>query len=310
MAIASGSRHSMGYIAEASYGVTPNTPAFKAIRHSSSTLGLSKESIQSNELRSDRQIADFRHGNKSITGDIGLELSYGSFDDLLEAVLGGTWAADTPSAGIDQLKAGVVRRSFSVERHFEDITQYLRFTGVNFNTLSLSVAPNAMVTGTLGMIGKGMTTATTAITGSTYPAATTTSPFDSFTGTINENNASIAVITDLSINLDNGMNTMNVIGSSETLDPSIGRSNVTGSMTAYFENTTLLNKFINETETSIDFTLTDVAGNTYFFDLPRIKYSTGQPDVTDENPVTITFDFQALRDSTTATNILVQRNPV
>ncbi len=310
MAIASGSRHSMGFITEAAFGVTPNNPAFKALRHVSTTLGLSKESLQSNELRADRQIADFRHGNKSITGDIGVELSYGSFDDLLEAVLGGTWAADTPSAGIAQLKAGIVRRSFSIERHFEDVDQYLRFTGVNFNTLSLSVAPNAMVTGTLGMMGKGMTTSATALSGSTYPAATTTSPFDSFTGTINENNSAIAIITDLSLNLDNGMSTTYVVGSSETLDPSIGRSNVTGSITAYFENTVLLNKFVNETETSIDFTLTDVAGNTYFFDLPRIKYNSGQPDVTDENPVTITFDFQALRDTTTATNILIQRNPV
>ena len=60
--MANGSRHSMRYVAEATYGTTPATPAFKPIRHTSTTLGLSKESLQSEEIRDDRQIADFRHG--------------------------------------------------------------------------------------------------------------------------------------------------------------------------------------------------------------------------------------------------------
>jgi hypothetical protein len=310
MAIANGSQHSMSYIAESTFGTTPATPVLKALRHSSTTLGLSKDSIQSDELRADRQISDMRHGNKSASGDIGIELSYGSFDDFLEAVLGGTWDVGVPSVGIDQLKVGTTRRSFTIERLFSDITQYHRFTGCNFSTLSLSIAPNAMVTGSLGVIGKGMTTATAIITGATYPAATTTSPFDSFTGTINENNSAIAVITSLDINLDNGMNPLFVVGSAETLQPSIGRSNVSGSVSAYFEDSTLLDKFLNETETSIDFTLVDTAGNEYFFDLPRIKYSAGQPDVSDEGPVTISFDFQALYNAADTTNLIIQRNPI
>lgn len=310
MALATGSRHSMAYIEEGAFGTTPATPAFIALRHTSTTLGLSKDSLQSEELRSDRQISDFRHGNKNASGDVGIELSYGTFDDLLEGLLGGTWATDTPGVGTDQLKVGTTRRSFTIERLFDDITQYHRFTGCNLNTLSLSVAPNAMVTGTFGFVGKGMSTDTAIVAGATYPAATTTSPFDSFTGTINEGGSAIAVITSVDINVDNGMNPLFVVGSAETLEPSIGRSNVTGSVSAFFENSTLLDKFINETESSIDFTLTDTAGNAYFFDLPRIKYSTGQPDVADEGPVTITFDFQSLLNASDSTNMIINRTPI
>ena len=70
-----------------------------------------------------------RHGNRKVGGDIKGELSYGTFDDLLEAVLCGTWTTDV-------LKAGTTRRSFTFERYFADITQYLRYRGCEINTSS------------------------------------------------------------------------------------------------------------------------------------------------------------------------------
>ena len=118
MTIATGSRHNMAYVVESTFGTTPSTPVFTPIRHTGTTIGLSKDSIESEELREDRQIANYRHGNKSVSGDINFELSYGSFDDILEAVLCGTWNTDV-------LKAGTTRRSYTIERHHQDIGKYL-----------------------------------------------------------------------------------------------------------------------------------------------------------------------------------------
>ncbi len=303
MTIATGSRHSMAYVAEVTYGTTPATPVFKPIRHTGTTLGLSKDSIQSEEIRSDRQISDLRHGNKSSSGDINTEISYGSFDDFLEAGLGGTWTTNV-------LKAGVERRSFTVERFFSDITLYNRFTGAEVNTIGISVAPNTISSVTFGMMAQGMDVSESLIVGATYDSPTTTSPFDSFTCTLLEGGVGINVVTALDINLDNGQETTFVLCSDETLRPSIGRSNVTGSMSVYFENKTLLEKFINETESSINLTIEDPAGNQYEILLPRIKYNSGQPDVTAEGPITLTMDFQALLDSVTGTNIQITRTPV
>ncbi len=309
--MANGSRHSMRYVAETVYGQTPATPAFKMIRHTGTTLGLSKESLQSEELRDDRQISDFRHGAYQVGGDINIELSYGSFDDLLEAVMLGTWEADSPSVGIDRLKAGVTRRSFTIERFFGDIASidkpYHRFTGVELNTLSLAINANAMITGSFGVLGQNMSTGTAIITGATYAAATTTSPLDSFTGTLQEAGTPIAVITEISLSLENALEARFVVGSKQSIRPSIGRSNVTGQVTAYFENSALLDKFINETESSIVFELPDGAGNKYTFTLPRIKYTGGQPDVDGEGPITLAMPFQALLDSTTGTNLMIDR---
>lgn len=311
--MANGSRHSMRYVAEASYGVTPTAPAFKPIRHTGTTLALTKEALQSEEIRNDRQIADFRHGAFQTGGDINVELSYGSFDELLEAVLCGTWAADTPVLGTDQLKAGIERRSFTIERHFGDLLTaqkpFHRFTGVEFNTLAVSVAANAMITATLGVVGQGFATDTAQIAGATYAAATTTSPLDSFTGSLKEAGSLIAVITEIQLNVENGLESRFVVGSKQSIRPSIGRSNVSGTITAYFEDSTLLDKFVNETESSIEFELPDGAGNLLTFKLPRVKYNGGQPDVEGEGPITLSMPFQALLDSVTGTNLIIERTP-
>lgn len=304
--MADGSRHSLRMVAESSYGVTPSNPVFDYIRHTGTTLGLTKEGLQSEELRDDRQISDFRHGARQVGGDISIELSYGSFDKILEALLGGTWTTDV-------LKAGTTRRSFTLERFFGDILSadkpYHRFTGVEFNTLQLQINANAMVTGTIGVVGKDMVTDTAIVAGATYSAVSTTSPLDSFTGTLNEAGTPIAVITEIQLNLDNGLDPRFVVGSKTTLRPSVGRSNVSGTITAYFENSLLLDKFINETESSILFNLPDGAGNNLKFTLPRIKYNGGQPDVQGEGPITLSMPFQALLDSATSTNIIIEREP-
>ena len=235
------------------------------------------------------------------------------------ALQGQTMVVEAAAAGrqIDslraKLKAGTVRRSFTVERYFGDILTadkpYHRFTGVEFNTLALAISANAMITGTFGVLGQNMTTATGIIAGATYATPTTTSPLDSFTGTLNEAGTPIAVITEIQLNLENGLEARFVVGSKASIRPSIGRSNCSGQITAYFENSLLLDKFINETESSIVFELPDGAGNKYVVTLPRIKYNGGQPDVEGEGPITLSMPFQALLDATTQTNIQSERVP-
>lgn len=300
---ANGSRHAMALVAETTAGVTPATPSFTPIRNTGTTLGLTKETLQSAELRPDRQIAVVRHGNEQVGGDISFELSYGgAFDAMLEAVLCGTWAAD-------ELKAGTQRRHFTVERHFADIGQYLRYLGCEFNTFNLTVAPNAIVTGSFGLTGRSQTLTQTPITGATYDPATTSEPFDSFSGEITEGGSPIAIVTEMSLTLENGISPLFTVGSKTAQCTSIGQSNATGSLTVWFESETLYEKFLNETETNIAFELSDGA-NYYQFMLPRVKYNAGQPDVSGAGEVTLPLTFQALYDASEETQIIITRGDV
>ena len=302
--MATGARHSMRIVPELTYGVTPSTPVFDIIRHNTTTLALAKDSLQSEELRSDRQIADFRLGSNNVGGDIVSELSYATFDVMLEALLGGTWTDNV-------LKAGIERRSFTIERFFGDIQPaqkpYHRFRGVEFNTLQLQVSANAMVQATFGTLGAGQETSNAIVAGATYNPPTTFAPMDSFTGSLTESGTEIAVVTEIQLNVDNGGATRFVVGSKNSLQPSQGRSNITGTVTAYFQDSVLLDKFINESDSSLTFTLPDNAGNSLTFEIPRLKYTGGQPDVTGESDIMLTMPFQALLDTVKGSNILITR---
>ena len=305
MPIANGAQHSIHFVSEATYGTTPATPAFKPFPHTGTNLAMTKDGLESEKLRGDRQVEDFRHGNQTISGDITSELEYGDLDDILQAVLCGTWAADV-------LKAGTTRRSFTVERKFADLStpEWHRYTGCEFNTFAMSVSPNAIVTSTFGVIGKGLTLATSAIAGSTYATPSVVQPFDSFTGSITEGGSAIAVVTSIEFTLENGLEPLFAVGSKTTNRPSIGKSRLTGTMTTYFESKTLYEKYINETSSSILLTLVDLAGNGYYFDFSNVKYNSGQPDVSGEGAVTVSMDFIALYDATDESQIVITRDPV
>jgi len=302
MTIANGAQHSLHYVAETSYGTTPATPSFLPLPHTGTTLAVTKDAVESEKIRGDRQVEDFRHGNKTVGGEVSSELEYEAFDDLLEAALCGTWATDV-------LKAGTTRRSFSIQRKFADLAtpEYHTYTGCEVNSLALSVAPNSMVTATFGIVGKNLSLGTSAITGSTFGADVGNSPFDSFTGSITEGGSSIATVTSIEMSLENGIEPLFSVGSQTTNRPSIGRSRLTGTLTTYFENKSLYEKFLNETSSSIVLTLTDPDGNSYEIDLPNVKYNSGQPDVAGEGAITIAMEFVALYDTTDSSQIVVTR---
>lgn len=305
--MASGSMHGLSTIVEVTRGTTPATPAMEAFRHTSCTLNQTCDFFQSTELRSDRQITDTIAGAYRVGGDVGFELSYGSFDTYLEALLGGTWNTNV-------LKAGTTRRDFTVERKFADIAEadgrYWRFRGCEFSKMTLSVKPNAKVDGTFTLVGKDLAIDTAIITGETYTAASTTTPFNSFTGTLTEGGTTIAIVTELSMSLDNGIAPIYVVGARPSVTPDIGRSNLTGSMSCQFVNDDLYAKFIAQTESAIVLTLTDPANNSLSFDIPRIKYTGSTIDVANEGTITQSLQWQALYASDAhASNIVITRTP-
>jgi hypothetical protein len=65
-----------------------------SLRHTScSIVPPKRDGKESEELTTERQITDIALGTKKQAGDFGYELSYGELDAMLEAMLGGTWAA-------------------------------------------------------------------------------------------------------------------------------------------------------------------------------------------------------------------------
>ena len=168
-----------------------------------------------------------------------------------------------------------------------------------------------MITGTVSVVGRSQdAVADLSEMGTpTFNPPSDTAPLDSFTGTLLEGDEEIAVITEITLSLENGIEPRFVVGSKNTIKPSVARANLTGQITAFFEDSRLVDKFLNETDSSIKFTLPDEAGNELTFVIPRIKYTGGQPDVDGEGAITLSMPFQALYDATEANNFFIQRKP-
>lgn len=286
MPFAQGSRSQLTYILESVFNTTPASPNMMLLPLNAHTVALQKQAIESDEIRSDRQIAVFRHGNKSVEGTIDVEFRALDYDELLEGVMFG----DFDSAG--DLRLGTTLKSFSFEDGALDINEYRVFTGCYVNTLSMNLAPNAMVTASFGIVGAGADPISASSIDATPVAAQSDEPYDTFSGTIKEGGTTIASISSLDFTIENSVSPAFVLGTDTAPQMEYGRGRVTGTISAYFEDEVLLNKFINETETSIEFTL---AGTTnYTFQFPRIKYSGGDVPLDSEQSRFISLPFIAL----------------
>lgn len=78
---------SIGFIKELTWGTMPVSPRLKALRITGEDLMHEKETIQSQEVRADRQVADLVEVGVQASGGFEFELSFGSFAPFLEAAL-------------------------------------------------------------------------------------------------------------------------------------------------------------------------------------------------------------------------------
>lgn len=99
MPIATGVAKELRYKAESTWGAAPGTGGAQVLRRVQSTLSLQKDTYQSNEVRSDYQIADFRHGVRRVGGSISGELSPGTYKDFIAGALRRDFTAVTAITG-------------------------------------------------------------------------------------------------------------------------------------------------------------------------------------------------------------------
>lgn len=307
MAFAQGSRSSLSYIVESTFGTTP-AGNFTNLPFSTHSLNLSKDRVAGNDIQSDRMPRVDRHGNRQVGGDIAVDLRDADYDDWLEAAMLNTWSTNV-------LKVGTTPKFFSIEDYAADIDQARLFTGCTVNTMGVSLAPNQMVTTTFGVVGKDMTIGTSDIAGDTVydvDAASGAAPFDAYSGDLKiaDNGgvlASSAIVTGMDFTVTNGYAPTFVIGDDSAPSLEFGRAEIEGTLSAYFEDAALVNRFINETETALEVQVGD-GTNTMTFLFPRVKVNSADVGVDGPTSRVVSMSFVALYDTTEATNLSITRS--
>jgi len=386
MTIASGIFKQLRYKKETTWGVAPGATGGQLLRRVTSDLNMVKESYESNEIRSDFQVADMRHGVRSVSGTINGELSPLTYADFFAAAMrknavagssatsltitssasGKTFARSTGSWLTDGFKKGDVVRftgytggnvgmnnqnyriatltatiitvvestgmvdasavsgiscavtgkkiwvpttghtddSFSIEHYFADLVQSELFTGCKANKIDIAMPASGMSTIAVSILGKGVTTDSAAYY--TSPSAeTVTKLLTAVSGKLRVGSSDIANVTAASISIESGMTTAPVAGSNDIGAVFPGRVRVSGELSAYFEDVTLRDAFINETELALYLYLTTGSeANADFINivLPRIKASNATKD-DGEKGLIQTIPFTALLNTAGGTGL-------
>lgn len=306
MPFSQGSRTGLSYVVESTFGVTPATPSLIQLPYTTHTLNLTKERVTGNDIEPDRMPRVDRHGNRSVAGDIVADLRKGDYDPFLESAFFSTFSTNV-------LKIGTTPKYFSIEDAALDINQYRLFTGMAVSSMAVSIRPNQMVTTTFSMVGKDMTLSGTSVDGTKTPSSGN-SPFDAYSGGLSLGDAggalsSSTIITGIDFTVNNALAPTFVVGSPSTPQLEYGMATVEGTITAYFEDASFINRFINEVQTGLQVSVDDPTGaSDYTFLFPRVKINGGDVPVDGPTSRIITVPFVALYDSVEGTNIKLTRS--
>lgn len=200
-----------------------------------------------------------------------------------------TDTADASVQGSSVLRNGTTKHSFSFEKQFQDLNSgsglAVRLLGYVVGGLSLSLDPRSIVT--MQFSGQGKQATDTA--GSDLTDSNATLDFTTLS-TLNSASANEVMstgsgIADIVLNRDEPFN--NVTINSLSLNPQnnlrnrpaltsglgvsdigFGRFQPTGSMTAYFEDKTLLEQYLLHNKTDLAVAIKDGANNAYLIDIP------------------------------------------
>lgn len=388
MPAASGVFKQLTYKAESTYGTAPAASGAQSLRRVTSDISVTKDTYQSNEIRTDQQMQDMRHGVRRVQGTINGELSPGTYADFIAAALRRDFAAVSALTGLSITVAGsgpytltrstgdfltsgikkgdVVRltsgsfnasnlnknllvtgvtatvltvrvlnassmvaegpivsatvtmpgkktyapttnhtnKSFSIEHWFSDLVQSEVYTGCQPSGLDFQLPASGLATLGIGIMGQGVTTASSQYFTSPT-AATTTGLLAAVNGILLIGGTPVAALTGLTLNVESNRSGDAVVGSNvvPTLFP--GRILASGQATAYFDSVTLRDAFLNETEFELiaTFAADSTAASAFVsLALPRVK-ANGHTLDDGEGGLIATIPFQALLPSTGGSGI-------
>jgi hypothetical protein len=303
--MADSSQTRVAIIPEVTFGTTPATPVFVNQRFVSESLNANIETVVSNEIRPDRNVADIIQVAQSASGGLDFELSYGSFDTILEGLFFSTWSSNV-------LKNGVTAKSFTIEKTFETgaTDQFHRFTGAMVNSMTLNMATSAIVTGSFDFLAAGFSAGTSIISGATYTGANTNDVINAAASF-----ASLAItgvtspqLTALDLTITNNLSLQQVLGSLNSRGVTSGRCQVTGNMTVYFENAEIYALFLAASSTDLTFKLGGSSSKNYVFVIPKIKFNSATVVAGgNDQPLLVQLAFTGLYGASDAASIKVTR---
>ena len=230
-----------------------------------------------------------------------------------------------PNPDANNIQA-ITSHQFAIERSYLDHADISRelFLGMAISNFNLNFQPQSIVTGVATFFGLNSEarpdSLITELFTSGAPTRAAAPAFNVYNTSSNVGRlgrgadpvdaGGLNFVTEASIEINNNLRRLPAVGVFGAAAIGAGELGVSGQLTAYFDNLDLLNAVLNGTDTSFDVGVRDNTGRALIYDVPRIKFSGGAPDVPGKNQdVTIPLTYQGILDPNLGYTISVQRLP-
>lgn len=211
------------------------------------------------------------------------------------------FAATTTMKG-KRLRNGTTAKSYLFEKEFAGVsTTFQSYAGMRVGSMNMSIQSKSILSGSFTFMGKSQATASTTLASVTVAA--TTNPVMNASGNVGriwEGSDAVTGVSFKTITLDlnNNPREQDATGTDALVGVGTGRAEITGSLTAYFENNNLINKFVAGTATSLRFQVTDSDGNSYIFTIPSVRFTDADTLATGpNNDVMVNLSWSAYIDA-------------
>jgi len=201
-----------------------------------------------------------------------------------------------------QITNGTTLTTMALERQYNDLTnKFVHYLGMAVNGFTLEGANGDLFKPSFDLIGKSeVSAASTDGSATAAPTNDVMSAVDHLQYLWEGTTAKTALGCGFTV--ANNLRQRFAMGTLGATDIGTGVAAVTGSLQVYLEDETLLDKYLNQTESWLAFEVADEVssqGNSYIFDFPRIKFTDGGRSAGRQNQDIIAdLTWQAIRHAT------------
>lgn len=294
---------------ESTYGEKPADAASKSIDVYFNTNGVaaSQNTTSPNTIRGNRNPVEPIMGNIDVTGDIVVPLDYTAFGYWLKAMFGNpeTSAVDGKDGYYKHVfKVGDYQPSFTLEKAFPGIGQYLQYVGCKVSKLSISVGGDGELTATISVMGAKETVEPETM--ATTPVVPAFKRAKNFQSSIKIGDEIEAKGTSFSMDIDTGLDGDSYCIGSKGYRTAVceGIISCSGTLEAYFADAKYISLADTDTETSAEVTLT--AGDySLAVKFPEIKFARTSPSIDGPTGIKQSLSYNAYYDDSVEASAVV-----
>ena len=240
---------------EQTYGVTPVAPVAYRLPFNKNTLTGKQSLIEANTITGRRDPVAPGLGQIDVSGNIEIPLDVRNIGIWLTIMFGVPVTTGTTAPYTHTWKVHDDMPSVTIEKGFGDLSKYAAYPGCKISKFALSAAVgNNELTANVDIMGANESLNSASIDND--PTQLQLLRFNNFQAAVIEGNTALATCRKMDVNIDFGLDgdTYCLNGQGSRTDIGEGLIQPSGNIEALFKDTTLLDKAINGTETSLKLT--------------------------------------------------------